>query len=42
MLWFSFQENTNCSLLLCLTEVRSDIVASVSAVKILNKPLNDS
>lgn len=30
---FFSEENTVCSLLLCLTEVRTDIVASVSAFK---------
>lgn len=32
---FFSEENTICSLLLCLTEVRIDIVASVSAIKSL-------
>lgn len=32
---FFSEENTICSLLLCLNEVRIDIVASVSAVKSL-------
>ena len=32
---FFSEENTICSLLLCLTEVRIDTVASVSAIKSL-------